>query len=361
MTTAPSTPAPTTDSKMYRTMQRQPAELRRLLGDGWAPARQAADLLAPAGRVTVAGIGTSYHAALVGAWLLRAAGLDARAVHSFDLALYPDSFPLGPADAVVVMAHTGVKTFSGVALRRAAEAGATPLSVGSLAAEHPGSSLVLRTVEREQSAAYTASHLAAMLVLAQVATELGERRGAPGVAGFRDALSALPDQVADVLGREEEIAPIAQEAVDRRVYAAGAGPNEATALELVIKAREAAHAWIDALAAEQFLHGPMVAVNEGDLAVLVNVPGAASRRMGEIAAVLDAIGAPLWLVGQPAPSVPTATVFALPELPETLSPLLAVVPIQLLAYQMAARKGLNPDTFRRDDPRYAAAFGLLTL
>jgi glucosamine--fructose-6-phosphate aminotransferase (isomerizing) len=48
-------------------------------------------------------------------------------------------------------------------------------------------------------------------------------------------------------------------------------------------------------------------------------------------------------------------------LPEVLSPLLAVVPMQVLAYQMAALKGLNPDTFRRDDPRYAAAFGLLKL
>lgn len=358
---ATTTIAPTTDSKMYQTMHRQPTELRRLLAEGWDQARLAADLLAPAARVVVAGIGTSYHAALVGAWLLRAAGLDARAVHSFDLARYPDSFPLTPTDAVVVMAHTGVKTYSADALRRAAAAGATVLSVGSLAAEHPGSQLVLRTVEREQSAAYTASHLAAMTVLAQVATELGERHANPALAGFRPALAALPDQVAALLAREHEIAPIARQAVDRRVYATGAGPNEATALELVIKAREAAHATIDALAAEQFLHGPMVAVNAGDLAVVLNLPGAAAERTTAIAAVLAAIGADLWLVGQPAPTLPDAPCFALPELPELLSPLLAVVPMQILAYQMAALKRLNPDTFRRDDPRYQAAFALLKL
>jgi len=358
MTTAST--APTTDSAMYQTMHRQPAELRRLLADGWGQARLAADLLAPARRVTLAGIGTSFHAALVGGWLLRAAGLDASAVQSFDLAVYPDSFPLTAEDTVVVMAHTGVKTYSAVALRRAAEAGATVLSVGSLSAEHPGSQLVLRTVERETSAAYTASHLAAMTVLAQVAAECGERANAAGTAGWREALTALPDQVAGVLAREEEIEPVARLAVDRRVYAAAAGPNEATVLELVIKAREAAHAWIDALAAEQFLHGPMVAVNEGDLAVLIRAPGAAAERIGQIAAVLDAMGASLWLVGQTVPALP-ATTFALPELPEALSPLLAVVPMQLLAYQMAALKGVHPDTFRRDDPRYRAAFGLLTL
>jgi glucosamine 6-phosphate synthetase-like amidotransferase/phosphosugar isomerase protein len=54
-------------------------------------------------------------------------------------------------------------------------------------------------------------------------------------------------------------------------------------------------------------------------------------------------------------------VFNLPELPEMLSPLLAVVPMQILAYQMAALKGTHPDTFRRDDPVYRDAFGLLKL
>ena len=352
---------PTTDSFMYQTMRRQPADLRRLLDTGWEPARQAAARLADAERVFVVGIGTSYHAALVGEWLLSAAGSDARAVMSVDFALYPEASRVGPRDAVVVMAHSGVKRFSSESMAKAAEAGAAVLSVGSLTAEHPGSQLVLRTVEREKSAAFTASHLAAMTVLAQVATELGERRKAPGVAGFREALGRLPEQVAGVLAREADVRPVAEEAASRRVYAAGAGPNAATGLEAVIKVREAAQGWIDALALEQFLHGPIVAVNAGDVAVLVHVPGRSAERVAEIAAVLDAIGARLWLIGQAVPATPRAAVFALPAIPELLSPLLAVVPIQLFAYHMAVVKGVNPDRFRRDDPIYAAAFGLLTL
>jgi len=246
-------------------------------------------------------------------------------------------------------------------MAKARAAGVRVLSVGSLTAEHPDSQLVLRTVEREKSAAFTASHLAAQAVLAQVATELGERTGAAGVAGFRAALGRLPEQVEEVLRREEEVAPIAREAVGRRIYAAGAGPNEATALEAVIKVREAAFGDIDALALEQFHHGPMVAVNEGDLVVLVNVPGAAAERVAESAAVMDALGALVWLIGEGVAATPQAQVFRLPETPELLSPLLAVVPMQLLAYQMAALKGVNPDRFRRDDPRYAAAFANITL
>jgi glucosamine--fructose-6-phosphate aminotransferase (isomerizing) len=83
--------------------------------------------------------------------------------------------------------------------------------------------------------------------------------------------------------------------------------------------------------------------------------------VGEVAAVLAAMGSLLWLVGEPVAATPAATVFTLPQLPELLSPLLAVAPMQILAYHMAALKGIHPDTFRRDNPRYAAAFGLLKL
>jgi glutamine---fructose-6-phosphate transaminase (isomerizing) len=355
------TPTPTTDSAMYQTMHRQPDDLRRLLDTGWAPAEEAAQRLASARRVFTVGIGTSYHAALVGAWLLRAAGSDARAVSSFDFGLYPESVELGSDDAVVVMAHSGVKRYSNDSLARAAAVGATRISIGSLIAVHEGSQQVLRTVEREKSAAFTASHLAAMTVLAQVASVLGAGRRSAATQGFQRALEQLPDQVADALARESEILPIARDAASRRVYAVGAGPNEATALEAVIKVREAAQGWIDGLAIEQFLHGPLVAANADDIAVVVNVPGRAAERVGQIARVLDAIGARVWLIGGGVEGLARADVFALPAVTELLSPLLTVVPVQILAYQMAVVRGINPDLFRRDDPRYAEALGLVKL
>src|SRR5215470_15770484 len=265
---------PTTDSAMYQTMHRQPADLRRLLDSGWGPAHEAAGLLAPANRLFIVGVGTSYHAALVGEWLFRAMGRDARAVLSFDFAAYPALHPLRPDDAVIVMAHSGTKTYTMHALERARARGVTAISVGSLTAEHPGSQLVLRTVERERSAAFTASHSAAMFVLAQLAVALGDHDRGQGVAGLRRALEGLPAQVEAVLAREDEILDVSGVAARRQVYATGAGPNAATALEAVIKAREAATGKIDALPLEQFLHGPLVTVDAGDLAILVNVKGA---------------------------------------------------------------------------------------
>src|SRR5438128_4284064 len=158
----------------------------------------------------------------------------------------------------------------------------------------------------------------------RLATALGESRKSAATSSFRAALGQLADQVADVLARADQVLPVARNAASRRMYSVGAGPNEATALEAVIKVREAAQGWIDGLALEQFLHGPLVAANADDIALVVNVPGRAAERVGQIARVLDAVGVRIWLIGGGVDGLAKADVFALPAVTELLSPLLTV-------------------------------------
>jgi glutamine---fructose-6-phosphate transaminase (isomerizing) len=346
---------------MYRAMRSQPEDLERLLREGWDQASQAAAMMEGANRVILAGTGTSYHAALVGSWLFRAAGLDALAVPSFDLALYPAQFGVGPGDAVIVMAHTGETGYSARVMKVAAESGSTLLAVSCLTANHPAAVFTLRTVAYERAATFTTSHTSAMLVLAQIATLLIEQRDTTQAKQVRRELNQLPDLVAGTLERDAEVREIAQLAVDRRTYAIGAGPNEATALEVVIKVREAAFCTIDGMAAEQFLHGPIVAANEGDLAIIINALGDSSERVDAITQVLARLGAKCWIVGQPEVNPVGSLIFRLEAVPETLSPLLTVIPMQMLAFEMAAMRGTNPDEFRWDDPIYKTAYAQLTL
>jgi glucosamine--fructose-6-phosphate aminotransferase (isomerizing) len=203
-----------------------------------------------------------------------------------------------------------------------------------------------------------------MFILAQIATRLAAATNQAQAAVYQRALEAIPDQVAEILRREEEVAPIAHAAAHRLIYAAGAGPSAVSALEVVIKVREASRAHIDGLPLEQFLHGPLVVVNREDYAVLINPPGAnpaSATRTAEVAGVLAHIGTPLWIVGDAVRQAPDATVFALPETPEPLSTIVSVVPMQIFANQIADVLGANPDRFRRDDPVYAEALGTLTL
>jgi glutamine---fructose-6-phosphate transaminase (isomerizing) len=346
-------PYPKTDSVMYQTIHRQPADVAAILQTGWEEAEAAAALIADADRTWITGIGTSFHAALAGSWLLRTAGRDARAVTSFDFATYPKQYPIGKNDAVILHAHTGVKSYSALALERAVGQAKAVISIGSTSAEHQGSQAILRTCIRETSAAYTSSHLCAMVRLAQLAILIG----APEL---RDDLMTVPDKLETILRRFGEIEAPARAAATRHIYAIAAGHNEPVALEFVIKAREAALHQVDAVGAEQFFHGPIVAVDKDDYGIAVTQAGPSLGRTKSIIAAVAELGVPIWTTGDTDPAL-GGVHFTTPAITEALSPLLNVVPIQIFAYHLAATKGTHPDRFRREDPVYAAAFSSLTL
>jgi glucosamine--fructose-6-phosphate aminotransferase (isomerizing) len=136
-------------SQMQTTMQTQPDELRRLVADR-EPAQAAAERIA--GRRTwLVGIGTSWHAAHHGAWLLGEAGVDAYALHAADAVPYRRRFEA--ADAVIVLSHTGQTGYTAQARDAAREAGATVVHVTGV-----GKGGDVETVAPETSYAYTASH-----------------------------------------------------------------------------------------------------------------------------------------------------------------------------------------------------------
>ena len=109
---------------------------------------------------------------------------------------------------------------------------------------------------------------------------------------------------------------------------------------------------------------PLVVVNRDDYGVLINPPGATracgyqDRRGGGCAGPHRD---PLWIVGDPVTRAPDATVSRCLETPEPLSTILSVLPMQILANQIADVLSADPDRFRRDDPVYADALGTLTL
>ena len=77
------------ETSLYRTFHRQPSDWRALLARDSGELDQAAERLRGARRIFLCGIGTSHHCAEIGAFLFRAAGREAWAVHSPDFASYP--------------------------------------------------------------------------------------------------------------------------------------------------------------------------------------------------------------------------------------------------------------------------------
>jgi glucosamine--fructose-6-phosphate aminotransferase (isomerizing) len=343
--------------KMYENIHRTPDDLRAILENGWQPAAEVAVLLAAAERVFTVGIGTSYHAAANAAFHLRAAGADAEAVSSYDFVVYPPALRAG--DVVVVFSHRGFKRFSADSMQRAKAAGAKVVVVTGIASAVTEADAILRTTIQETSAAFTASHTGAMLVTAQVACELATLHGTPILD--RGAFEPIPNLIEDLFAREGEIERVAAASLDRRIYAAGAGPDGLLATEIALKAREAAFTTIDGMATEQFIHGPLVTVSAGDLAILVATHEAGRKRTRDLLQILDTIGVESWIIGRLPEPPASATTFDLPDLPDPLAPVLGVIPVQLFACYQAHAKGTNADGFRRDDPLYGEAFGKVTL
>jgi len=331
--------SPVSVSWKYRAMVRQAEDIRRLHLDGWRQARQAADLLDGAERLILTGVGASYHAAMVTEWMFRAIGFDARAINAADIWRYPEQFPFRATDAVIVISHAGVHPATRDTLERARTAGSTLLSVGSLSTQHEGSRLILRTVEREANAGFTASHLAAMYVLAQVTLLLGERMRPSAVAPWRHDLERLPAMIDATLRREDEVHDVARGMLDRRIFAVAAGPNQATTDELQLRLAEAGRVSVESIGLEQFLHGPLMRATAGDVALLIRTGNRNDERLDRLATLQTRLGMRLWVVGEAAPDVDPAMQFVLPSVSEVLSPMLALVPIQMLAHHLGILVG----------------------
>ncbi len=312
---------------MRATMARQPEDLRRLLGDR-EPAARAAELLAGK-RVLLAGTGTSWHAANHGAWMLRAAGVEAWAIQPMDAAI--GGVRPAAGDALVLLSHTGIKRYSEELREQARAAGVMTLAIGGIG--QPG--VDLPTVERERSSAFTASHLGALMRLAQLATELGADLG---------SLEAVPDAVAAELAR-----PSRGVAVPARLLEyGGAGTNAWTAEEGALKVRETARLASEGLMVEQLMHGPAVALDARDALVCLDGGGPGAERLAQVAGVVEAGGA-------------TVHRIVARELGEPLSIFPLTVAVQRIALEAAEALRTDPDAFGYDVPGREAVWERLTL
>lgn len=346
---------------MHDAIYAQPGALRLVTRHNGEAIARAAERLRTMDRVLLAGIGTSWHATLVGELLLaQVGGLGhrARALHAFELKSYwpaPDA-----RTGVVVVSHRGTKRYSLEALGAArGAAGLTVVVTGKGSGEALGDAdVVLRTVDQEASAAHTISYTCAMALLAAVAAETGGRDD------VRHALDAIPDQLAFLLGQESWEELTARFADRRRYVFVGGGPNTATALEAALKMSEANYAPAVGMNCEQFLHGSWAGLEPADCLFVIAPPGPARERCLAAAKVARDVGAAVIALAREdddeMAALATETI-ALPEVDELLSPILTVVPLQLFTYHLALERKTNPDTMRGHQAAHGRARESLAL
>jgi glucosamine--fructose-6-phosphate aminotransferase (isomerizing) len=351
--TSPPAPRTTHPYYMHDAIVAQPGALRSVLPSNAATIARAAERLRAMEHVILCGIGTSWHAALVGELLLARSGRlghRVRAMHSFELASsWP---PVPPETGVIAISHRGGLPFAHEALARAGSEGVAISVTGRSPRRAGDGELALLTVDQEIAAAHTVSYTTALALLAALADAVGG-----GDAATR-GLARVPDQIEALLHRDAWV-ELARRFGDRRRYwFVGGGPNTATAYEAALKMTETNYATATGINCEQFLHGVYTAMTGEDVLVLIAPPGPARARCLTAARAAKAIGTPVLLLAddddQELKALAVETI-ALPAVDELLSPIVAVVPLQLFAYHLAVRRGVNPDTMRAAVPPYARA------
>ncbi len=350
---------------LSRSISAQPATVRELMQD-WDGADQAGERLARTGRILLVGTGTSYHAAIVGEYLLRFAGADAWAVRAFEFVQYPR--PLRAEDGVIIISHRGSKIHGTKAVQRAMDAGVPTIGITGKHTKMQPPDVMIETVEQDPSSAHSISYTSALTRLAQIAIRVAALNGQNEQAQRLQAgMAQIPALMEDILARKEAVREVAQEAAahSRRIFFLGAGPNAASAPEGALKAKEASYVTAEGFELEQGMHGPQVAFEADDLLVPISVKGHAQERIADFLLAMSEIRPHLWLLGN-APNAETAALFnhegwsrfALADntdMLEELTPMLAALPVQLLADYLAAARGTNADLFRADHEQYKRA------
>ena len=358
---------------MLKEIYEQPGVVRTCLeyylDDDWEPSSAkspihldlATSLYPDLAHIQIAACGTSWHAALVGKYLLEQLAQIPTTVH------YASEFRYAPPP---LMAHTltiGVTqsgetadTLAALAMeleRRAQQApelqarllGITNRPESSLAQMVP--QLIDTHAGIEIGVAATKTFMAQMMAFYLLAIDLAYARQTQSperLTAILEGLRRLPAQLEQILESQERyVETLAHDFVDTHDFIyIGRGINYPIALEGALKLKEISYIHAEGYPAGEMKHGPIALLDAKVPVVAIAMPGTVYEKV--LSNVQEARARDAQLIGvTPMDEQDSQDTFDIllpvPEVDELLSPMLTVIPLQLLAYHIAARRGLDVD------------------
>jgi glucosamine--fructose-6-phosphate aminotransferase (isomerizing) len=308
------------------------------------------ELLRRCRRIVIVACGTSYHAGLIGRYALEEW---ARVPVEMDIASeYRYRNPIvGPDDLVIGITQSGETADTLAAMRLARSRGASVLAVtnvmGSQATRAADGVLFTRS-GLEISVAATKTFTAQVAAMYLLALRAAEVRGAMPVERRQDLvkqIKRLPHLIAELLSAgSEDVDRVAERFKDAQFFLyLGRHAGLPVCLEGALKLKEISYTATDAYAAGEMKHGPIALLDEGTPVVVVATDSPVLDKVISNMQEVRARGAAVIAVGGDAAAPHADVVLRVPEADWMLQPLLAVIPLQLLAYRIARLRGLNVD------------------
>jgi glucosamine--fructose-6-phosphate aminotransferase (isomerizing) len=302
-------------------------------------------------RVILTACGTSWHAALIGEYLLEEYARVPCEVEYASEFRYRN--PIVDEDTLVIgISQSGETADTLAALREASQRGARTIGivnvVGSTIAREVDGGIYLHAgpeIGVASTKAFTSQVTALMLFTLRLARlrHLSVLQGRAVV----EALRALPDQVRQVVASAEAIETVAERFIraSNALYL-GRGYNFPVALEGALKLKEISYIHAEGYPAAEMKHGPIALIDEM-MPVVVVAPkdGTYAKIVSNVQEVKARGGRVIAVVTEGDEEITELAdyVFPIPSTIDALTPVLSVLPLQLLAYHIAVRRGCDVD------------------
>ena len=311
-------------------------------------------------RIQILACGTSRHAAMVGAYLLEQfAGLPTSVFYASEFRYAPP--PLAPNTLTIGVTQSGETADTLAALAMEAERrrshGDPAYAPRQLGITNRAESSLSRQVPHildigagiEVGVAATKTFLGQLLAFYGLAMAFAVRRKSRSAAEIQalvDELRTLPEQLRELVQlHDQRSEALAHRFADTQdVIFLGRGINYPIALEGALKLKEISYIHAEGYPAGEMKHGPIALLDARVPVVSIAVPGVVFEKV--LSNAQEAKARDAQLIGV-APQGPDTALFdellPVPEMSEWISPLLTVVPMQLLSYHIAAHRGLDVD------------------
>ena len=302
-------------------------------------------------RIVTMACGTSWHAGLVGEYMIEEHARIPVDVEYASEFRYRNPV-LEEGTLALAISQSGETADTMAALREAKQRGVTTMgivnTVGSTIARYTDFGIYLHAGP-EIGVASTKAFTSQMVALAMFTLHMGRRRHLSVLQGreFVEALRMLPEQVEEVLDLNDEIKALAEAYGDARNFLyLGRGYQFPVALEGALKLKEVSYIHAEGYPAAEMKHGPIALIDE-DMPVVVLAPRdpVYQKVVSNIEEVKARRARVIAVVSDEAPELRGKVdhIIRVPQTIPALLPVLTTVPLQLLAYHMAVLRGADVD------------------
>jgi len=311
----------------------------------------AAEELRRVKRLVFIGCGTSWHAALLGEYMIEEVSrIPVEVEYASEFRYRNPIVEEGTITYVISQSGETIDTLA--AMREAKRKGAKTLGivnvVGSTIAREADGGIYLHAGP-EIGVASTKAFTSQATVLAILTLLLGRLRNMSRQEGRRliSAIEALPGQIEQILAQDHEVKAIAEAYRHHNNFLyLGRGPNFPVALEGALKLKEISYVHAEGYPAAEMKHGPIALIDE-NMPVVVVAPrdGGYQKILGNIEEVKARKGRIIAIATEGDQDILKKAdhTITIPETLNLLTPILSVIPLQLLAYHIAVLRGCNVD------------------